>query len=61
MMNKAIPPNEGGGRERGGEVTLRGAGEAFGDIKQMGLSGATPLGKVKTKAPNSDYNKGQGR
>ena len=25
------------------------------DIKQMGLSGASPLGEVKTKAPNSDY------
>jgi len=34
---------------------LRSAGEAFEDIKQMGLSGATPLGEVKTKAPNSDY------
>ena len=34
---------------------LRSAGEAFEDMKQMGLSGASPLGKVKTKAPNSDY------
>jgi len=34
---------------------LRGAGEAFEDMKQMGLSGVTPLGEVKTKAPNSDY------
>ena len=34
---------------------LRSAGEAFEDMKQMGLSGATPLGEVKTKAPNSDY------
>jgi len=34
---------------------LRSAGEAFGDMKQMGLSGALPLGDVKTKAPNSDY------
>ena len=34
---------------------LRSAGEAFEDIKQMGLSGASPLGEVKTKAPNSDY------
>ena len=24
-------------------------------MKQMGLSGETPLGEVKTKAPNSDY------
>ena len=24
-------------------------------MKQMGLSGASPLGEVKTKAPNSDY------
>ena len=34
---------------------LRSAGEAFEDIKQMGLSGASPLGEVKTKTPNSDY------
>ena len=34
---------------------LRSAGEAFEDMKQMGLSGASPLGEVKTKAPNSDY------
>ena len=34
---------------------LRGAGEAFEDMKQMGLSGGTPLGEVKTKAPNSGY------
>jgi len=34
---------------------LRSAGEAFWDMKQMGLSGALPLGEVKTKAPNSDY------
>ena len=26
------------------------ADEAFEDMKQMGLSGATPLGEVKTKA-----------
>ena len=31
---------------------LQGAGEAFEDMKQMGLSGAQPLGEVKTKAPN---------
>ena len=36
---------------------LQGAGEAFEDMKQMGLSGAQPLGEVKTKAPNSDYHK----
>ena len=24
-------------------------------MKQMGLSGASPLGEDKTKAPNSDY------
>ena len=36
---------------------LRGAGEAFEDMKQMGLSGVRPLGEVKTKAPNSDYHK----
>jgi len=29
---------------------LRGAGEAFEDMEQMGLSGVTPLGEVKTKA-----------
>jgi len=34
---------------------LRSAGGAFEDMKQMGLSGASPLGEVKTKAPNSDY------
>jgi len=34
---------------------LRSAGEAFEDTKQMGLSGATPLGEIKTKAPNFDY------
>jgi len=34
---------------------LRSAGGAFEDMKQMGLSGALPLGEVKTKAPNSDY------
>ena len=34
---------------------LRSAGEVFEDMKQMGLSGASPLGEVKTKAPNSDY------
>jgi len=33
---------------------LRSAGEAFEDMKQMGLSGASPLGEVKTKAPSSD-------
>ena len=35
---------------------LRSADEAFQDMKQMGLSGASPLGEVKTKGPNSDYN-----
>ena len=34
---------------------LRGAGEAFEDMKQTDLSGVTPLGEAKTKAPNSDY------
>jgi len=34
---------------------LRSADEAFEDTRQMGLSGATPLGEVKTEAPNSDY------
>jgi len=34
---------------------LRSAGETFEDMKQMGLSGASPLGEVKTKASNSDY------
>ena len=36
---------------------LQGAGEAFEDLKQMGLSGEQPLGEAKTKAPNSDYHK----
>ena len=35
----------------------KGAGEAFEDMKQMGLSGETPLGEAKTKAPNSDHHK----
>ena len=34
---------------------LWGAGETIEDMKQMGLSGATPLGEVKTKAQNPDY------
>ena len=34
---------------------LRSAGEVFEDMKQMVLSGASTLGGVKTKAPNSDY------
>jgi len=37
--------------------TYKGAGEAFEDMKQMGLSGAKPLGEAETKAPNSDYHK----
>ena len=37
------------------QLDLQGAGEAFEDVKQMGLSGEKPLGEVKTKAPNSDY------
>ena len=36
VLNKIIP---------GLLFDLRGAGEAFGDMKQMGLSGATPLGE----------------
>ena len=36
---------------------MQGAGEAFESIKQMGLSGAKPLGEAKTKAPNLDYHK----
>ena len=31
---------------------LQSAGGAFEDMKQMGLSGALPLGEVKTKAPS---------
>ena len=46
MLNKIIPDLL---------FDLRSAGEAFEDMKQMGLSGASPLGGVKTKAPNSDY------
>jgi len=34
---------------------LRSAVKASEDMKQMGLSGASPLRGVKTKAPNSDY------
>ena len=36
---------------------LQGAGEAFENMKQMGLCGEKPLGEAKTKAPNSDYHK----
>ena len=36
---------------------LQGVGEAFEDIKRMGLGGEEPLGEGKTKAPNSDYHK----
>ena len=46
MLNKITPDFH---------FDLQGAGEAFEDTKQMGLSGAQPL--VKTKAPNSDYHK----
>ena len=46
MLNKIIPDFL---------FDLRGAGEAYEDMKQMGLSGVTPLGEAKTKAPNSDY------
>ena len=46
VLNKAIPDLL---------FDLRGAGEAFEDMKQMGLRFASPLGEVKTKAPNSDY------
>ena len=48
VLNKIIPDFH---------FDLQGAGEAFEDMKQMGLSGAQPLGEVKTKAPNSDYHK----
>ena len=48
VLNKIIPDLH---------FDLQGAGEAFEDMKQMGLSGAQPLGEVKTKAPNSDYHK----
>ena len=48
MLNKIIPDFH---------YDLQGAGEAFEDMKQMGLSGAQPLGEAKTKAPNSDYHK----
>ena len=46
MLNKIIPDLL---------FDLRSAGKAFEDMKQMGLSGATPLGEVNTKAPSSDY------
>ena len=48
MLNKNIPDFQ---------FDLQGAGEAFEDMKQMGLSGAQSLGEAKTKAPNSDYHK----
>ena len=48
VLNKIIPDFH---------FDLQGAGEAFEDMKQMGLSGAQPLGEAKTKAPNSDYHK----
>ena len=34
-----------------------GAGRGFEVMEQMGLSGETPLGEAKTKAPDSDYHK----
>ena len=37
------------------QLDLKGVGEAFEDVNQMGLSSEKPLGEVKTKAPNSDY------
>jgi len=40
-------------------VDLQGSGEAFKDMKQMGLSGEKPLGEAETKAPNSDYHKNE--
>ena len=46
MLNKTIPDFL---------FDLQGADEAFEDMKQTDLSGASPLGEVKTKAPNSDY------
>ena len=46
VLNKTIPDLQ---------LDLQGSGEAFEDVKQMGLSGEQPLGEVKTKAPNSDY------
>ena len=46
VLNKTIP---------GLLLDLKGSGEAFEDVKQMGLSGEKPLGEVRTKAPNSDY------
>ena len=46
VLNKIIPDLQ---------LDLQGAGEAFEDVKQMGLSGERPLGEVKTKALNSDY------
>ena len=46
MLSKIIP---------GLFFDLWGVGEAFEDMGQMGLSGARPLGEVKTNAPNSDY------
>jgi hypothetical protein len=46
VLNKTIPDLL---------LDLQGSGEAFEDVKQMGLSGEKPLGGVRTKAPNSDY------
>ena len=45
VLNKATP---------GLLFELRSVGEAFEDMKQIGHSGASPLGEVKTKAPNTD-------
>jgi len=44
VLNRAIPDLL---------FDMRTAGEAYEDMKQMGLSGALPLGEVKTKAPMS--------
>ena len=46
VFNKTIPDLQ---------LDLQGAGGAFEDVKQMGLSGERPLGEVKTKAPDSYY------
>ena len=48
VLNKVIP---------GFLFDLRVAAEAFEDMKQLGLSGVTPLGEAKIKAPKPDYHK----
>ena len=52
VLNKIIPDFH---------LDLRGAGEAFESINQMGLSGEEPLGEAKNKAPPQAQGRATGR